>query len=234
MENWNLIKPFLGNQYKKIFIDLRGSGRSQQPSGSYTIELMGKDVQQLLNYLKIDSAYFIGHSMGGAIVQQLCIDFPAMVKKAIICSSFPKVPMTSLMQIDTVLEMALAEICEEFIYKTVLPWLYSSDCLEKKGGIEYLIKQMSKNPFPQKPEGFIGQGAALKGFNILDQLKKIQAPCMILVGENDLYAPISCSKELEEKIPDTKLKIFSGQGHMINEEIPQLLAEEILSFLSTD
>jgi pimeloyl-ACP methyl ester carboxylesterase len=195
--------------------------------------LLAKDVSALLSALGIQQASFVGHSMGGAIVQQICIDYPEKVKKAVICSSFAKVPYTSAMQIDTVIEMALAGVPEEFIFQTVLPWLFSSNCLAIKGNPEKIIKKMVNDPYPQKPEGYLGQGEALKNFDSTDKLSKIRCPCLIIVGEDDLYAPISCSKAMKEKIQMAQMKIVPHQGHMITEEIPEMLCNEIKAFLSS-
>jgi len=221
----------LKDQYQVILFDNRGSGRSQHPSPPYSIEMMTKDLALLLETLKIEKAYFFGHSMGGAIVEQYCINYPLQIEKAIICSSFAKVPYNALMQIDTIAEMALAGVPQEFIFQTVLPWLFSSKYLEQKNAPENIIKKMMNDPFPQKPEGYMGQGEALKHFDISNQLESIEAPCLIIVGEDDLYTPVSCSKVISEKIKKAQLKIIPQQGHMICEEIPEMLCNEIKAFL---
>ena len=137
------------------------------------------------------------------------------------------------MQIDTVSDMARAEVPREFIFQTILPWLFSSNCLEREGAQEHLIKAMINDPYPQKPEGYLGQGAALKSYNSIDQLAKIKNPCLILVGEDDLYTPISCSSLLKEKIKMAQMKIIPHQGHMITEEVPEVLCNEIKAFLTS-
>jgi len=230
---WNPIVEILKKEYQLILMDNRGSGRSQHPSPPYSIEMMAKDTTSLLDSLNIKEALFLGHSMGGAIALQISIDSPERVKKAIICSSFAKVPETSLMQIDIVSNMAEAGIPRELILQMVLPWHFSSKCLEASGAQEHLIKAMLKDPYPQKPEGFLGQGEALKSYNIVDKISQINCPFLIIVGEDDLYTPISCSKLLKEKIKMAQMKIIPHQGHMITEEVPELLCNEIKAFLTS-
>lgn len=230
---WNAVLELLKDSYQLILMDNRGSGRTQHPAPPYTIDLMAKDTVELLNTLGIQEAFFLGHSMGGAIVQQICIDYPEKVKKAVLCSTASKIPFTSLMQIDTVSEMALAGVPMEFIFQVVLPRLFSSDCLEKKNNPEKIIEMMMKDPYPQLPEGYLGQGEALKTFNCTDKLSMIRCPTLIIVGEDDLYTPLSCSKELKEKIKMAQMKIVPHQGHMINEEMPELLCSEVKAFLSS-
>lgn len=230
---WAPVVEILKKSYQVVIFDNRGSGRTQHPTPPYNIDLMAKDLAVLLDTLGIKQAFFVGHSMGGAIVQQLCIDYPEKVKKAVLCSSFAKVPYPSAMQIDTVCEMALAGLPQPFIFQTVLPWLFSSSCLAMKGNAEKIIESMVNDPYPQKPEGYMGQGDALKRFDSTDKLSLIQCPCLILVGEDDLYTPLSCSKVLQEKIKMAQMKIVPHQGHMVNEEMPELLCHEIKAFLSS-
>ncbi|NDD58518.1 MAG: alpha/beta hydrolase [Chlamydiae bacterium] len=231
--NWKLVLENLQKSFQVLVFDNRGSGRTDHPSQPYSIEMMSTDLSILMEHLHIPQACIVGHSMGGAIVQQFCADNPEKVKKAVICSSFCKVPYCSLMQIDTIIRMTELKVPKECIYRNVLPWLYSNQLLENPGFIEHVLNLMLHDPFPQNMDGFIGQGAALKSFNFTNQLHKIANPCLILVGENDLYAPVSSSLQLHQKITKAQMKIFPHQGHMINEEIPEQLCYEIKAFLAT-
>jgi pimeloyl-ACP methyl ester carboxylesterase len=231
LHNWNGLINILKNDFQLILLDNRGSGQTQQPSPPYSIDLMADDVIALLEFLKIKKAHIAGHSMGGAIVQQVCLYSPHLVEKGVICSSFTKVPYTSLMQIDTILDMAKAEIPQEFIYRMVLPWLYSSACLQNKQTQEAIIEKMIHDPYPQQLEGFLGQAEALKSFNSQDIISKIETPVLILTGELDLYAPASLSEEMKNKIKKAQLKRYPQQGHMIIEEIPEIVAADMLAFL---
>ena len=232
LHNWDALVDKLKKEFKLILLDNRGSGRTQHPSPPYSIKMMAQDISELLSKLDIQKAYIVGHSMGGAIAQQLCIDYPQLVEKVIICSSFPKVPYTSLMQIDTILDMAKAEIPEEFIYRTVLPWLYSSTCLQNEKIQEHIIQKMINDPNQQQVEGFLGQAEALKSFDSAQDLSKIECPSLILTGEVDLYAPIGLSQEMKDKIKKAQLRVYPQQGHMIIEEIPDAIASDIVDFLS--
>lgn len=220
----------LKNDFQLVLLDHRGSGRSDHPKAPYTISQMASDISELMDMLSIKKAHFFGHSMGGAIVEQLAITFPEKVGKIILCSAFAKVPYAALMQIDIISQMAIAGVPIEFILQTVLPWQFSSSCLEMEGMPENIIKKILSDPYPQKPEGYLGQGEALKSFNVIDKLETITAPCLVLVGEEDLYTPVPCSRIIQEKIKMAQMKVIPHQGHMINEEMPDLICNEIKAF----
>src|SRR5207244_1027010 len=61
----------LARRHKLIFIDERGSGRSQKledPAG-YTIENMVEDVEAIRQALDLGKIDLLGHSYGGALAQ---------------------------------------------------------------------------------------------------------------------------------------------------------------------
>ena len=68
-------------KYKVIALDNRCHGKTDCPAGYLTYDQIAEDVNQLLAYLKIDSAYVWGHSDGGIIGLMLAINHPDKVKK---------------------------------------------------------------------------------------------------------------------------------------------------------
>jgi pimeloyl-ACP methyl ester carboxylesterase len=59
------------SRYRCIAVDLRGHGESDAPEQDYTVEGFADDVAWLTEQLGINSATFVGHSMGGAVVLAL-------------------------------------------------------------------------------------------------------------------------------------------------------------------
>jgi proline iminopeptidase len=66
-----------------------------------------------------------------------------------------------------------------------------------------------------------------------DRLLEVRAPTLILAGRHDLEAPLRCSEELQQGIPDSTLFVFEGSGHapFIEEEV--LFAETLGRFLDS-
>src|SRR5579872_6413274 len=69
----------LARHNKLIFIDERGSGRSQKledPSG-YTVENMVEDVEMVRQALGLGKINLLGHSYGGALAQAYALKYQA-------------------------------------------------------------------------------------------------------------------------------------------------------------
>src|SRR5512135_3395645 len=70
--------------YRVLAPDLRGCGHSTHLPPPYTVEQHAYDLALLLKSLSISSAIVLGYSQGGAVAQQLAIDYPNLVRHLIL------------------------------------------------------------------------------------------------------------------------------------------------------
>ncbi|MBL7960556.1 alpha/beta hydrolase [bacterium] len=73
---------YFSKNYKVIAIDSRGHGKSIDTTSVLTYEMMAKDIHDLLDKLKIDSAMIWGQSDGAILALLLAIHYPEKVRKA--------------------------------------------------------------------------------------------------------------------------------------------------------
>ncbi|HEY8840458.1 MAG TPA: alpha/beta fold hydrolase [Candidatus Dormibacteraeota bacterium] len=68
----------IGAGYRVIGLDCRGHGSSDKPHdpAAYALEIMAADVGRLLDHLQIQTANYLGYSMGAKIGVQAVLDFP--------------------------------------------------------------------------------------------------------------------------------------------------------------
>jgi len=72
--------------HRVIGLDCRGHGSSDKPHdpAAYSLEIMGADVRRLLDHLQIETANYLGYSMGAKIGVQAMLDFPKRLGKAVL------------------------------------------------------------------------------------------------------------------------------------------------------
>jgi pimeloyl-ACP methyl ester carboxylesterase len=70
-ETWVDFMQHYGEKYRVIAPDQRGHGFSGKPISKYTGEEMAADMIALLNFLSLDSAILVGHSIGGQVAGYL-------------------------------------------------------------------------------------------------------------------------------------------------------------------
>jgi pimeloyl-ACP methyl ester carboxylesterase len=227
---WQPFLPELSKHFQVIILENRGAGESDAPPGPYSIEMLAQDTASLLEALKIENAYILGQSMGGSIVQQICLDFPHLVKKAIISCTAAKFSKAFLLNIDLQLALDDGGADKRLMLKSRLPWICSSKFLSKEENIEGFLELILADPYPQSRQGCLGQLAALYSFNSIDRLHEIQKPLLVLAGDEDLITPLPYAQTLAEKIPNAKLFVFKGEGHAAIRENVQETLELMFSF----
>jgi pimeloyl-ACP methyl ester carboxylesterase len=79
-ETWVDFMRRYGAAHRVLAPDQRGHGLSGKPESSYTTEEMAGDMLALLDFLGIESAIVVGHSMGGAIAGYLAARHPLRVR----------------------------------------------------------------------------------------------------------------------------------------------------------
>ena len=89
---WHPQVEELSERWQTLTYDNRGLGRSVPCSGSITVEAMAADAQALMDAAGWESAHVVGHSMGGAIAQQLALDAPHRVRSLVLMCTFARGP----------------------------------------------------------------------------------------------------------------------------------------------
>lgn len=228
---WSFMLDDLVNEFCVILPDNRGAGKTSQPEEGYTIVQMADDIAQLMEAIGIESAYIAGLSMGGAIVQQLCLNYHKKVKAAVIAASAGKFSPISCLQLRSTIELAQAGVAQEIIFNNVVPWIYATHFIENGNNILNEKHRVMNEPFPQSLAGYIGQIHAIEKFDVRNRLPEIQCPVLVIAGSDDLLTPIQDAKNLINTIPNAKLLIIEECGHMIHREKPHEFAKGIVNFI---
>src|SRR5450631_1400272 len=81
----------LARNHRLIFIDERGSGRSQrlQDLSQYTVEAMVEDLEDVRIALNLGKIDLLGHSYGGVLVQAYALKYEQNLNHLILGSTFP-------------------------------------------------------------------------------------------------------------------------------------------------
>ncbi|NGX34382.1 MAG: 2-hydroxy-6-oxo-6-phenylhexa-2,4-dienoate hydrolase [Candidatus Anoxychlamydiales bacterium] len=218
----------LKKNYKVLLMDLRGFGDSEVTAPPYSIDLLAKDVFELMNCLNIENAYIYGHSMGSAILQTMCLNYPQKIKKALLSGTFLKIPYTTQMLFELVPKLFEINLNQEIISKILMPWIYSSDYLKNKENFQNTLESISKREI--NPKGYEGQSIALANFDSTNWISKIKSEILILIGKEDIDTPLYCSERVHEKLKNSKLKIIENAAHMMYREKPNEVYKIILDF----
>ncbi|MHA1130973.1 MAG: alpha/beta fold hydrolase, partial [Candidatus Helarchaeota archaeon] len=74
----------------------------------------------------------------------------------------------------------------------------------------------------------------LKNYNLLNELSKVDIPCLIIAGQLDILTPPRRSRVLHNKIPNSELHIIKNTGHLSMVERSDLVNKYLIQFLSRE
>jgi pimeloyl-ACP methyl ester carboxylesterase len=72
--------------HRVIGLDCRGHGSSDKPHdpAAYALEIMAADVRRLLDHVQVETANYLGYSMGAKIGVQSMLDFPKRLERSVL------------------------------------------------------------------------------------------------------------------------------------------------------
>ena len=203
--NWGQLIPELSKTRKIIAIEFQGHGHSPYSDRKLDIATLAKDVEGVMNYLKIDTADLAGYSMGGSVAYQFAVQSPERLSKLVIISSTYKtdgwLPIVST---------GFKNFKPEFFDNTPLKTGYDAVAPDKTKWPKF-VKQMID--FAQTP------------FNCGDSnIAKITAPVLIISGDNDGTNKVELMKTYQllgggvaadlQPMPKSHLAIVPSQSHV--------------------
>ena len=202
-----------------LAIDLPGHGGSPG-DGKDAIDAYVKDVIDFLDQVNISQAVIAGHSMGSAIAQQLSLEHPKRVKALILVGAGAKLRVHP-----GLLQDCASENTYPAAVKQVMEWSFSPQTDRR-------LVELAGDRMAEITPGVVYKDfLACDGFDIRDQLEKIQQPVLVICGADDQMTPVRFSKYLSGKLPEARLEIVPNAGHMVMLEQPAIVAGLIKDFL---
>ena len=227
---WEAEQKVLGQRYRVLAIDLRGSGQSVGSTGPFTIEDLANDVLSVLDQAGIASAHVIGFSMGGLAAQALALSAPHRVESLVLAATFATTNQQASLFLKAVGSVYRDGATARQLYELVLPWLFSEQFLSDPCAAPYMAYPEDQSA-EQSREDWLRLLDAQLAFDGRAELSKIQAPTLVVCGEEDRLAPPSDAKQLVEGIKGSVLKMVPG-GHLVNIESHDEFMAHIEDFLS--
>jgi 3-oxoadipate enol-lactonase len=226
---WWRSVPVLARSLRVITFDNRGVGRSRARLHSYTTEAMADDAVSVLDAAGVERAHVYGFSLGGMVAQQLALRHPARVRALVLGATHPGGPR-AVRPDDDVLDffrrrpsMSAADAA-----RASVPFNYGPRARrEHKERIAEDIRRRLAHPFPER--AYRAQMIAAALHNCYRRLRRVEAPTLVVHGRKDRMVPVGNAEILADRIPDARLRILDGAGHLYSTEQPDV-DEEIARF----
>ena len=219
---WEPVLDPLARAFDVILFDNRGIGESDAPPGPYTVAELAADALQVLDEAGVERAHVLGTSLGGMVAQELALAAPARVDRLVLACTTPGGPESFPMPERTVELMTSGATLRQFVENAL-----SSD--PDAAIVERILRHREATAQPL--EAWAAQAAAGAAFDALDRVERIEAPTLVLHGTEDAVVDSRNTALLALRIPDARVELFPGGGHLFFWEQPGRFVEVVTEFL---
>jgi 3-oxoadipate enol-lactonase len=229
---WEPVADRLARRFQVIAIDNRGIGASHTPPGPFTALAMAQDVLAVLDHAGIQRASVLGTSLGGMIAQELALAHPERVDRLVLVATIPGGPRSRPMPLGTTYLFAVSPFLtdkarlRQFVNNALGP-----STLRRRPEIARRLAA-AKLAHPQSEPVWRAQVAAGMLFNPLGRQRDITQPTLVMQGTADQVVDPGNAGVLADLLPDARVELSDGAGHLLYWEQPRRFARMVAGFLT--
>lgn len=229
----DLYRPFRQHfaDRETIAFDAPGVGGSATPLYPPTMRQLAGTVAGLVDELGHEHVDVLGLSWGGALAQELARRHPRSVHRLILAGTMPgwtSLPGRPLAM--SVLWSPLRYYSPEYLER-VAPTLYGGAIRDHPR----LLREHTRIRAAQPPSavGYYFQIAALRRWTSLPWLHRLPHRTLVLAGDDDPIVPLANARLIAARIPDGRLHVVEGGGHLFIHTRAAEIAAIVRDFLDT-
>lgn len=226
-DNLKSVARVLSSNYYCILPDVRNHGESFH-SDTMSYPAMAKDVIKLMQHLQLEQLSLLGHSMGGKLAMELCMQAPDSIRSAIFADIAPSAYQGTHDRImDALCALDLTHVSNRNDADKQL-----SDAIAEKGVRQFLLKNLKRtdsgyewrlNLAALKANYSTISGAVSEGH--------FDKPVLFIKGGNSNYLTEQHQAAVNQRFSQASVKVIEGAGHWLHAEKPRIFNRLVCQFL---
>jgi proline iminopeptidase len=241
----------LAKHHRLIFLDERGSGRSQRLTdlSGYTLENMACDANAVRLALGVKTLDVMGHSFGGILAQEYAIKYPSAVRRLVLASTWSSASRINqdFSRIKNSIDPELRARIETMEQKNII----GSDGAQLPEYRKLADEAEAPYNFVARPPAWDGRDEGLgwdvlitmwggrsdfhidgnlAGLDFVPQLRNLKIPTLIIFGDHDLLTAASAA-ESRAAIRGSKMITLTPSGHMTFVDQTTAFLSDVETFL---
>jgi rifampin ADP-ribosylating transferase len=218
LRSFDLVAQHLQDSIHAFTPTQRGHPGASAPPAGYSLGDFSGDVGEFMDVVGLEAAVLVGGSSGGYVAQRFALDNPSRVTGLVLCGC-PRSLRRRPPIFDDVLALedpVDANFVREFVATTVsgsVPGAF----------LERMIEDACDVPAHVWKSTVVGLHEATPP----TETGTIDAPTVVLWGEDDAFLPLGEQQALAAAIPGARLVTYTATGHIVQWERPREVADEI-------
>ncbi len=206
-----------------ISFDAPGVGHSQTPLQPVRVDGLAAIAAGVLDACDVERADVLGYSLGGMVAQEFALRHPGRVRRLVLAATscgLGGVPaaLVNLLGISTPLRFERT----------------TGGMLGGRARTDPEFRERHKERRlvdPPSKRGYMLQVMSLQGWSSLSRLAQIDAPTLVVVGDDDPLMRPANGYILARQIPGARLHIATGEGHLLLLDEASVAFAPIAAFL---
>jgi len=213
----------LGVAHSPIAPDLPGHGRSSGVEGLPSIDDYADFAIAFADALKIDSAVFVGRSMGGAVVMNVAARYPKRIEGLVLMATAAKFNI-SKERIEQWRSVTMGRAGQPFTTDG-----YSPKTIAEKREV---IQEGWGEQIRTDPRTRWGDMVACADVDLRNLLAEIDTPTLVLAGADDQVTPPADAELIKNRIKGARLEVIADAAHNLTTERPAEVNAAVEKFLA--
>jgi pimeloyl-ACP methyl ester carboxylesterase len=245
MTTWREQWSDLGDEFRCVALDHRAHGRSEVPAtGDVSLRSMGRDLATVLDVVAPESrAVLIGHSMGAMAILALAEQRPDLFGERIAGVALLGASASNLLRgamggVTDLLRPRLGSLAAaarrvDRLRRAILAGPVEVPAIVARvtqfapeapdDVVNHVLHLADRTPSIVWTDGL----AELMGMDFRHSMPRITVPALVAVGDQDRVTPPAVAVELTAALPEGRLFVVEGAGHIAMLERPERLNPEL-------
>lgn len=227
--NWHDNLPYFAEKFHAVAWDARGYGESEDYEGALNFASFADDLVRVIDHFGAERAHIIGLSMGGRIAMDFAERYPERLGALVLCAThrgfshfsddkkkeFIRLRKEPLVNGGEPRDIAVP------VARTLIGPNASEEAFAK---LVDSMERLHKDSYIKSVEATVMSDSHSK-------LHEIQVPTLVVVGTEDKLTTPEIAEEIRDQIPNSRLIMIDGAGHLVNIEEPGAFNRQVREFL---
>jgi non-heme chloroperoxidase len=224
--SYSRVLPLLTPSYHAFALTQRGHGDSDKPECCYTPKDFAADVDAFMDAVGIEEATLVGASTGALFAQRVALSYPRRVSRLVLVG--PQTPANEAIsglreEVRALEDPVPPEFVREFQESTIYQPV-------PQEFLDTVVSESLKLP-ARVWRDYLEQAVLSIDHDYVLPLREIDAPTLILWGEQDPLFPREEQERLAAAIPGATLKVYPETGHAVHWDRPEWVVRDLEEFM---
>jgi 3-oxoadipate enol-lactonase len=225
---WQQQADDVAGKFRTVRFEPWGCGASEAPPADCSIAAIADGIVALWDQLGIARSSVIGVGFGGSTALTIAFRHPTRVDRVVACCCRPRQPDDRRQFWRDRHALAQQDGLSALTDMTVDRWLSPEFRSQHPTTDAYLRTAMRRNSVA----GYCAYVGAFAEMDFESELGLCTAPTLLIAAENDHGGgPLASMQAMLQRLPNARLHVIAGSGHLCNHEAPAEVSRLILRHL---